>query len=235
MNIISQDNLYDILKMCIFENGVDSIGCYATNNLNFININLVSKYWNYLSCSLIKKIKFDPKKRISVSKLGEILTKYKDVTDLNFEYCRWFTNEHFKCFGNLKYLNILSLDSTGLETLAYMPPNKVKYLFTRGGAIRAGFNKFPDVEFINASSSALSDLYTLKECKNLKTLILSFTYTCNLEPLITYNKNLQKLDISNPIGYLTNDNLTIVSRINGVDLSDADRSSIHSSSAFEKY
>jgi Leucine-rich repeat (LRR) protein len=77
-----------------------------------------------------------------------------------------------------------------------MPVNSVKYLYTRGGVVRAGYNKFPMVEFINASSSSLIDLYVLNNCKELKNIILSFTYVTDISPLLEYNKKLENIDLS---------------------------------------
>jgi hypothetical protein len=162
---------------------------------HYKNISLTCKSWKYIIDSIVEHIRFSSKKRISPGNLNIFLSKYKNLKSLYFDKCKWLTEDHLPALVNTR-LELLSVDETKIESLVKMPVNNVKYLYTRGGVVRAGYNKFPMVEFINASSSSLIDLYVLNTCKELKNIILSFTYVTDISPLLEYNKKLENIDLS---------------------------------------
>ena len=162
---------------------------------HYKNISLTCKSWKSTIDSIVEHIRFSSKKRISPANLNIFLSKYKNLKSLYFDRCKWLTEDHLPVLVNTR-LELLSVDETKIESLAKMPVNSVKYLYTRGGVVRAGYNKFPMVEFINASSSSLIDLYVLNNCKELKNIILSFTYVTDISPLLEYNKKLENIDLS---------------------------------------
>ena len=195
---IPNEILEIIIKKCVGKEILDYNKKYY--NKDFSCISEVCKEWNYTIKNNVEKIRFSEKKRISPLILAKTLSVYKNITNLYFDNCKWLSNDHMPYLGIPTKLNLISFDFTRLETLAFMPRNNnVKYLFTRGGCIRAGFNQFQGVEFINAASSSIYDLYVLKECALLKTLILSFTYVTNLNPVFLYCKQIEKIDTSNCI------------------------------------
>lgn len=165
--------------------------------VEYSSISLTCKLWKFIIDSLVTQIRFSANKRISPANLNIFLSRFSNLQSLYFDRCRWLNTDHLASLDNIKTLELLSFDETRLESLSKMPTNNVKFLYTRGGAIRAGYDKFPAVEFINASSSSLLDLYTLHKCTELKILILSFTYVIDTSPLIKYNTKLEKLDLSN--------------------------------------
>jgi Leucine-rich repeat (LRR) protein len=169
---------------------------YNKNTRNISNISLVCKEWRYLINELIQTIRFSSIKRISAKNLSIVLSRYKNIKNIYFEKCRWFTVDHFTSLENKPKLELLSLDETKLESMKKMPANNIKTLFTRGSNIKTGFDRFKMVEFINCSSSSIIDLYVLRDCKELKILILSFTYVNDISHLILYNTKLEKLDLS---------------------------------------
>ncbi len=162
---------------------------------HYKNISLTCKSWKCTIDSIVEHIRFSSNKRISPANLTIFLSKYKNLKSLYFDRCKWLTEDHLTALVNTR-LELLSVDETKIESLAKMPANSVKYLYTRGGVVRAGYNKFPMVEFINASSSSLIDLYVLNNCKELKNIILSFTYVTDISPLLEYNKKLENIDLS---------------------------------------
>jgi len=163
----------------------------------YSSISLTCKLWKFIIDSLVTQLRFSANKRISPTNLNIFLSRFSKLQSLYFDRCRWLNTDHLASLDNIKTLELLSFDETRLESLSKMPTNNVKFLYTRGGAIRAGYDKFPAVEFINASSSSLLDLYTLHKCTELKILILSFTYVIDTSPLIKYNTKLEKIDLSN--------------------------------------
>ena len=165
--------------------------------VEYSSISLTCKLWKFIIDSLVTQIRFSANKRISPANLNIFLSRFSNLQSLYFDRCRWLNTDHLASLDNIKTLELLSFDETRLESLSKMPTNNVKFLYTRGGAIRAGYDKFPAVEFINASSSSLLDLYTLHKCTELKILILSFTYVIDTSPLIKYNTKLEKLDLTN--------------------------------------
>ncbi len=186
----------DIIEY-IFEKIINGDIDYNKNRYtaHYKNISLACKSWKCTIDSIIEHIRFSSKKRISPANLNIFLSKYKNLKSLYFDRCKWLTEDHLPVLVNTR-LELLSVDETKIESLAKMPANSVKYLYTRGGVVRAGYNKFPMVEFINASSSSLIDLYVLNNCKELKNIILSFTYVTDISPLLEYNKKLENIDLS---------------------------------------